>query len=601
MAGGMCTMDDGSVYGGLAASCSIYGLEENPSCFRTFPDDMSKARGGTFSSEEAAECLRGDKKSHGVDADPNVNFHFRSSAHHSERFSKEDLNSVPSSNSHLSNVKYQMHLSEKESFVPNVALGPSKKQPENCGVFSSQKRDLADNLLNSLGGNADNYKLQSVVSCGSFEINSAENRNDHGSFSGMPSWEQFTGNSAQMPSMPTNFSVSPGMFPSSFPVDDGNQPQNNGIRVTLSEILPPYHVPDMYFDNHSYQEIPHQQQRHYDEGPFQLMGSSNSMMQFSMAGGANHMMHPTHHTRSHSHQHHPNAPEQIMSDRKRRSISFTPVLAPYMDSSNESMLEHFWMNQNSHQNMAGNSAGQKPRRIDSGVSVPSNVGGTSRRCSQVGMAMPEMLLQNEDMHQKPNLSYAALITQAIKSSERHKLTLNEIYEWIKSAYPYFKTTDSSWQNSIRHNLSLNKCFKKIPRPSDEPGKGGFWALDEEYLEYQRIRNQPTGRKSSTSSEKSSMSMGSSYSRSRRVSITSKIPLSHEGPSLSTCENDFTHGNSMESMGSAGNAHTNSTETIIDAIQFSSADKKMSLDYAALSGGAPFENFIYYDENEHILL
>lgn len=78
---------------------------------------------------------------------------------------------------------------------------------------------------------------------------------------------------------------------------------------------------------------------------------------------------------------------------------------------------------------------------------------------------------------KPSsVSYAGLIGQAILSSSDGRLSLAEIYLWISSVYPYYERGDRGWQNSIRHNLSLNKSFMKLERESSIPGKGGWWAI-----------------------------------------------------------------------------------------------------------------------------
>ncbi|XP_038818423.1 forkhead box protein N3-like [Salvelinus namaycush] len=84
-------------------------------------------------------------------------------------------------------------------------------------------------------------------------------------------------------------------------------------------------------------------------------------------------------------------------------------------------------------------------------------------------------------NRKPPYSFSCLIFMAIEDAPSKRLPVKDIYGWILEHFPYFASAPTGWKNSVRHNLSLNKCFKKVDKDrSQSIGKGSLWSIDPEY-------------------------------------------------------------------------------------------------------------------------
>ena len=150
---------------------------------------------------------------------------------------------------------------------------------------------------------------------------------------------------------------------------------------------------------------------------------------------------------------------------------------------------------------------------------------------------------------KPPFSYACLIARAIFSTEEQAITLSDLYAWIRGNFSYFRNFDPEWdpalgdarlpkdlqkrlntmQNSVRHNLSVHDLFTKVPRRSDEPGKGMKWRIAEDKLEeaYKLVEKQSTkggsSKRRSRSNPSSPVAHGGHSATNPSMFRTSPIP------------------------------------------------------------------------------
>ncbi|PLB45650.1 hypothetical protein P170DRAFT_449306 [Aspergillus steynii IBT 23096] len=100
-----------------------------------------------------------------------------------------------------------------------------------------------------------------------------------------------------------------------------------------------------------------------------------------------------------------------------------------------------------------------------------------------GMERDDMQTSPEDTEEDANADppYSLLIYQALRNAPDMKLPLQGIYSWfVKNTAKGKDRNSKGWQNSIRHNLSMNAGFEAV-REESVPGKKSvnYWRLTDE--------------------------------------------------------------------------------------------------------------------------
>jgi hypothetical protein len=141
-----------------------------------------------------------------------------------------------------------------------------------------------------------------------------------------------------------------------------------------------------------------------------------------------------------------------------------------------------------------------PSRFDSDINMPN----------RISTPEPHTLFadgcKRETPHEEGNVDkeqpYAQLIYRALMEADGHTMVLRDIYSWFK------RNTDKAmdketkgWQNSIRHNLSMNavsyfrssSSTPKLTFPGLRKGGSTSWRGNQERVRVETHRKRNSGR------------------------------------------------------------------------------------------------------------